>query len=375
MPCADRYGSNASHQSERIRPAVWAVVTLSLLLPGGMLFTIEREPDVSRSANTARSGRAGALSQETLSATEHTIQHEDAPPVVALPLLDAHVANAFMATKSGLEPWQSGGAEEGTGGQDEVMRYAKSLLRTGSADALMELHRIIREEPEGERKRRLADVAAQWPLEPEVLPIALETLGRETDQEVLRSVKAMLREQVTQESLEAMVGLHDQSNSVDLKEKIEAIIRNITDRDAYDTLADIIFDRRFPLTDPLTAAAVESMSHLDTPAAVNRLLQRLNEAAPDENVEHLFSMLTAINKPEARTSLELAAQGMKEVENPVARAAAIYALRNYLDDATLSLWQTLVADQSDVVNKAAVECLTWAGGQEWSGSILVPFKH
>lgn len=71
-------------------------------------------------------------------------------------------------------------------------------------------------------------------------------------------------------------------------------------------------------------------------------------------------MLAQVNQPEARPSLELAAQGMKEVGNPTARAAAIYALRNYLDETTMSLWQTLNGDESDDVRNAAQQCLTWA---------------
>lgn len=243
---------------------------------------------------------------------------------------------------------------------DELVLYANDLVNLGGTEAFVELHQILRVEPEGDRRRLLADVAAQWRPEPGVLPIALETLEHETDQEVLRSVKAMLREHLTRESLEAMVSLHDQVDNASVREKIEAIVRGISNPDAYDTLADIVSDHRFPLTDPLTAAAVESMADLDTPAAVNRLLQRLNEATPDEDIQSLFLVLAQVNQPEARPSLELAAQGMKEVENPTARAAAIYALRNYLDETTLSLWHTLSGDHSDDVRNAAQQCLTWA---------------
>lgn len=374
MPRASHSRVNVTRGKERVRPGVWAVVALSLLPLGCMLFNIEREPDVSRSPNTARSGATGALSQETLQATEVVNHCEDAAPLMTLPLLEADAANALSATEPGQEPGQSEGAEEGTRGKEEVIRYAKSLLRTGSAEAFRELHRVIREQPHLDTKLQLADTAAQWVPNADVLNIVLEVLQDETDQGVLRSVKTMLLEQVTQESVYAMVSLHEQSQRVEVKARVEAIIRGISNRDAYDTLSELVFDRRFPLTDPLTAAAVEGLSHLDTPAAVNRLLQRLNEAAPDEDIGPLFQVLAAVDEPEARQSLELAAQGMKEVDTSVARAAAVYALCNYLDESTLSLWQALVTDQNLEVQNAAERCLAWGSSQPLSltGATSVP---
>ncbi len=361
MPRADRSGSNAAHENVRIRSGVWAVVALSMLLLGGMLFTIEREPDVSRLANTGCSEATSLSAEQTLQAAEALIHCEDTAPVVTLPLLEADAANALSTTEPGQEPWQSAGAEEGTRWKDEAMRYAKSLLLTGSAEAFLELHRVIREQADVDVKLLLADIAAQWVPDADVLNISLEVLQNETDQGVLRSVKTMLREQITQESLYAMVRLHEQSQNVEVQARVEGIIRGISNRDAYDTLSELVFDRRFPLSDPLTAAAVEGLSHLDTPAAVNRLLQRLNETTPGEDIQSLFLVLTQVNQPGARRSLELAAQGMKEVTNPIARTAAVYALCNYLDESTLSLWQSLLADENVEVQSAAEHCLSWAG--------------
>jgi HEAT repeat protein len=169
-----------------------------------------------------------------------------------------------------------------------------------------------------------------------------------------------------------MIALHDRSDDAEVKERIESILRGITDPNAYDTLAEIVADRRFPLTDPLTAAAVESMAHLDTPAAASRLLQRLNEAGPDEDIERMFQVVADVKLPDARQSLESAAQGMKEVDSAVARAAAVYALRNYLDENTLVLWQTLAADENAAVQNAAERCLVWARSQAQSQRTSVP---
>ncbi len=45
---------------------------------------------------------------------------------------------------------------------DEVILRARNPLNLRSTEALLELRRIIHEQPEGERKRQLADLAAQW---------------------------------------------------------------------------------------------------------------------------------------------------------------------------------------------------------------------
>jgi len=366
-----RCGPKTPPARRGIRPGVWAFAVLLGLLTS-ILWCL-RAPVFDPSYGTAESRDTATWPGERSATTVVRSHRENPLPSASYPAEEPELATGRDATQVGqaFEAPDSPGASPP---EDDLVRYAKSLLQTGSAEALLELHRLIREQPEGKAKSQLGDVAAQWVPEGEVLSTVLDVLANETDQEVLRSVKAMLCERVTQQSLEAMGALHDQSDRPAVRERIEAIVRGITDRDAYDTLADIIADRRFPLTDPLTAADDGSMSQIDTPAAVNRLLQRLNEAAPDEHIERLFQVLAAVNQPDARRSIELAAQGMKEIESPIARVAAVCAMRNYLDERTLSLWLTLVTDQSVAVQTAAQQCLVWASTRTLaeSGPTSVP---
>jgi len=248
--------------------------------------------------------------------------------------------------------------DQGIHADNSAIAQAKACVSEGTPAALQALHRLIKELPAGEAKQEVSRIAAKLHSR-DMVPVLLDALIAGDDPMVMGSAKRALTKGMDGETAAALVVLYDQAQDGTTRDRIESVFRSMRSMGAVDMLIEMAGNTDYPPTEPLTAAIMEGLSKMNTPPAVNVLLRRLDEAPPDQDIDNLFKMICLIDSEEARASLENAAQGKKEIESPVARAAAVYALANYPDKSTSALLGRLTSDSDHVVSKVAGEVLAW----------------
>ena len=169
-------------------------------------------------------------------------------------------------------------------------------------------------------------------------------------------MKRALAASVDREAIFELITLYGRSSDI-IRERIENLFRAIESPVAVDTLIEIVSSNDNTVDDPLTAAALEALSKYNSRPAVNAVLRRFDNTRTSDAIDALFWTVASISSSEARTALENAALGRKEIALDITRVAAIYALANYPGEKTSELLGELASEKNPVVSQAAASVL------------------
>jgi HEAT repeat protein len=236
------------------------------------------------------------------------------------------------------------------------MWAAEALARIGTPLATTTLLETLAQVKEGPYKvelgKRVAGISNHdsW-------PVLLDNIMSTSDSTVLRSATESLSRMADAPIIDELVARYDGAANERDAERITQLISNIHSTKATESLLSLAGDVASSPQDGLSRAAIQGLANSGDPQAVSYLMRKLEASAPGEG-GYLVNAISQIKEPQAQDALLYAAAGNKEVSAENGRTAAIYALRNYPNDKTVTLLEQIVASEENArVSAAATRTL------------------
>lgn len=260
---------------------------------------------------------------------------------------------------------------------------AKGLATIGSPTATAELVIILSGTPDGSFKEELTREVSSiqnyqsW-------PVLLDSIVQTEDAAVLRAASSALATVADSEVVDEIVRLYDEIESEtknqgssetpaetgivmegqlesqvegedtectecdakteNAQNRLASVIKNIQNLEAVEALKAYAGEIDSAPADPVEKAAIDALTKIGTPETVSYLLERLENAPPDQT-SYVSNSVTQINNDNARLALMYAAGGNKEATLDQTRVSAIYALANYPNQQVRLLLTDLAADK------------------------------
>jgi HEAT repeat protein len=268
--------------------------------------------------------------------------------------------------------WLGSAAGEPSTGQTEALRAARALANApdgnaaseaarvlGAADPLAALSLFAELSPEGssEAQQTALLVAIAELRNQEALPELMKSLAEASPPALVGAVQAAVCHMAAEDEVRELLTRYGESADEEYRRRVENVLRRLENADAAPALIEAFAD---PATAPgsaLYGAIIEGLAHLGTTATASSLLQRLDSAGREEPADGLLAAIGNISGPHALSALQYAAEGNKEATRDQTRVAAILALRNYWDERTLHLLETLAADENQSIRETASQTL------------------
>ncbi len=239
---------------------------------------------------------------------------------------------------------------------DAAMWAATALARIGTPAATGALLDRLAQTKDGRYKEELGKRASNinnhdsWPL-------LLDTMLQETDGTVVRAAGAALAAMADAPIIDEVMARYSASSNAMEVDRLAQFVRSIRSPKATEALLSLAGPVSSAPQDGLQSAAIEALARIGDAQSVSYLLRRLEASAPGQDMQ-IFNTITRIDNPEAQNSLLYAAAGNKEVSAEHGQTAAIYALKNYPDEKTVTLLERIVAQaQNEKVLTAATRTL------------------
>ncbi len=239
---------------------------------------------------------------------------------------------------------------------DAALWAATALARIGTPTATSALLDRLAETKEGlykeEMSKRVESISNHdsWPL-------LLDTMMQTGDTTVARAAGASLSMMADTPVIDEVIARYDAASTDVEVDRLTQLVRNIHSPKAAQSLLSLAGPVSAAPQDTLQEAAIEALAKIGDAASVSYLLRRLESSPPGESTQ-IFNAITQIDSPDAQASLLYAAAGNKEVSAEHGRTAAIYALKNFPDDKTMTLLERIVAqEQNEKVLTAATRTL------------------
>ncbi len=239
---------------------------------------------------------------------------------------------------------------------DTALWAATALARIGTPTATSALLDRLAETKEGpykeELSRRVASISNHdsW-------PVLLDTMMQAGDTTVVRAAATSLSMMADAPVIDEVIARYDAASTDAEVERLTQLVRNIHSPKATEPLLSLAGHASAPPQDTLQEAAIEALAKIGDAPSVSYLLRRLEASPPGESTP-IFNAITQIDSPEAQSSLLYAAAGNKEVSAEHGRTAAIYALKNFPDEKTVTLLERIIAqEQNEKVLTAATRTL------------------
>jgi len=239
---------------------------------------------------------------------------------------------------------------------DAALWAATALARIGTPTATSALLDRLAETKEGlykeELSKRVASISNHdsW-------PVLLDTMMQTGDTTVVRAAGASLSMMADAPVIDEVIARYDGASTDVEVERLTQLVRNIHSPKATEPLLSLAGHVSAAPQDTLQEAAIEALAKIGDAPSVSYLLRRLEASPPGESTR-IFNAITQIDRPDAQASLLYAAAGNKEVSAEHGRTAAIYALKNYPNEPTLTLLERIVAqEQNEKVLTAATRTL------------------
>ncbi len=233
---------------------------------------------------------------------------------------------------------------------------ATALARIGTPAATSALLDRLAETKEGSYKEELSKRAASisnhdsW-------PVLLDTMMQADDTTVARATATSLSMMADAPIIDELIARYDAASTDAEVERLTRLVRNIHSPKATEPLLSLAGPTSTPPQDTLQEAAIEALAKIGDAPSVSHLLRRLEASPPGESTA-IFNAITQIDSPDAQASLLYAAAGNKEVSAENGRTAAIYALKNFPDEQTVTLLERIIAqEQNEKVLSAATRTL------------------
>jgi HEAT repeat protein len=242
-------------------------------------------------------------------------------------------------------------------GEGEAALWAATALaRIGTPTAASALLDRLAETKEGlykeELSKRVASISNHdsW-------PVLLDTMMQAGDTTVVRAATTSLSMMADAPVIDEVIARYDAASTDAEVERLTQLVRNIHSPQAAEPLLSLAGPASAPPQDTLQEAAIEALAKIGDAPSVSYLLRRLEASPPGESTP-IFNAITQIDSPEAQASLLYAAAGNKEVSAEHGRTAAIYALKNFPDEKTVTLLERIIAqEQNEKVLTAAIRTL------------------
>ncbi len=233
---------------------------------------------------------------------------------------------------------------------------ATALARIGTPTATSALLDRLAETKEGlykeELSKRIASISNHdsW-------PVLLDTMMQTGDTTVGRAAATSLSMMADAPVIDEVIARYDAASTDAEVERLTQLVRNIRSPQAVEPLLSLAGPVTAPPQDTLQEAAIEGLAKIGDAPSVSYLLRRLEASPPGESTP-IFNAITQIDSPDAEASLLYAAAGNKEVSAEHGRTAAIYALKNFPDEKTVTLLERIIAqEQNEKVLTAATRTL------------------
>ena len=239
---------------------------------------------------------------------------------------------------------------------DAALWAATALARIGTPAATGALLDRLAQTKEGSYKEELGKRVSSisnhdsWPL-------LLDTIVQTSDPTVVRAAGTSLSAMADTPVLDEVMARYETASTETEVDRLTQLVRNIRSPKATGSLLSLAGPPSFGPQDSLQDAAVEALAKIGDARSVSYLLRRLEASPPGQDTQ-IFNAITQIDSPDAQTSLLYAAAGNKEVSAEHGRTAAIYALKNYPDEKTVTLLERIMAqEQNEKVLTAAARTL------------------
>jgi HEAT repeat protein len=233
---------------------------------------------------------------------------------------------------------------------------ATALARIGTPTATIALLDRLAETKEGPYKEELSKRAASISNH-ESWPVLLDTMMQAGDTTVVRAAATSLSMMADAPVIDEVIARYDAASTDAEVERLTQLVRNIQSPKATESLLSLAGPASAPPQDTLQEAAIEALAKIGDAPSVSHLLRRLEACPPGESTP-IFNAITQIDSPDAYASLLYAAAGNKEVSAEHGRTAAIYALKNFPDEKTVTLLERIIAqEQNEKVLTAATRTL------------------
>ncbi len=239
---------------------------------------------------------------------------------------------------------------------DAALWAAAALARIGTPAATGALLDRLAQTRDGRYKEELSKRASNisnhdsWPL-------LLDTMVQETDGAVVRAAGAALSAMADAPIIDEVMARYSASSNATEIDRLAQFVRSIHSPKATESLLSLAGPVSAAPQDGLQNAAMEALARVGDAQSISYLLRRLEASAPGQGTQ-IFNTITHIDNPEAQNSLLYAAAGNKEVSAEHGQTAAIYALKNYPDEKTVTLLERIVAqEQNEKVLTAATRTL------------------
>jgi HEAT repeat protein len=233
---------------------------------------------------------------------------------------------------------------------------ATALARIGTPAATSALLDRLAGTTEGSYKEELSKRVASignhdsW-------PVLLDAMMQAGDTTVVRAAATSLSIMADAPVLDELIARYDAASTDTEVERLTQLVRNIRSPKATESLLSLAGPPWAPPQDTLQEAANEALAKIGDAPSVSHLLRRLEACPPGESAP-IFNAITQIDSPDAQASLLYAAAGNKEVSAEHGRTAAIYALKNFPDEQTMTLLERIIAqEQNEKVLSAATRTL------------------
>ena len=308
--------------------------------PGRTVASAGKRPRVVDLSQLQGSARAVAILQIAVDEKDHARIKQCLAELVAMGDEAVVPLNDLLANEEG----------------DAALWAATALARIGTPTATSALLDRLAETKEGlykeELSRRVAGITNH-----ESWPLLLDTMMQAGDTTVVRAATTSLSMMADAPVIDEIIARYDAASTDTEVERLTQLVRNIHSPKATESLLSLAGHASAAPQDSLQDAAIEALAKVGDAPSVNYLLRRLEASPPGENTQ-IFNAITQINSPEAQSSLLYAAAGNKEVSAENGRTAAIYALKNFPNDMTVTLLERIIAqEQNEKVLTAATRTL------------------
>ncbi|HSV98956.1 MAG TPA: hypothetical protein VLI39_02205 [Sedimentisphaerales bacterium] len=238
----------------------------------------------------------------------------------------------------GLNDLMNGGGEAGLWAAEALARIGTPLATSALLDTLAQTKEGTYKEELGRRLSAITNHDS-W-------PVLLDTMTQTGDATVARAASVSLARMADTPVLDEIAARYEAATTEVEMERLAQLVRNIQSPAATDGLLSLAGHVASTPQDSLQQAAVDALANVGDAQCLSHLMQRLEATTPGEG-STVYSAITRVSNPEARSQLLYAAAGNKEVSAEYGRTAAIEALKNYPSEETVALLERIVAQESN----------------------------
>jgi HEAT repeat protein len=238
----------------------------------------------------------------------------------------------------GLNDLMNSGGEAGLWAAEALARIGTPMATSALLDTLAQTKEGTYKEELGRRLSAITNHDS-W-------PVLLETMTQTGDATVARAASVSLARMADTPVLDEIAARYEAATTEVEMERLAQLVRNIQSPAATDGLLSLAGHVASTPQDSLQQAAVDALANVGDAQCLSHLMQRLEATTPGEG-STVYSAITRVSNPEARSQLLYAAAGNKEVSAEYGRTAAIEALKNYPSEETVALLERIVAQESN----------------------------